>query len=209
MASFLCEHTAEYMLVPRVRALLASRFLPSVPIYYWKTREGNSVSSSLHSRWAVRVLAMFARRPKIAKSEHLVAGRINQELYEFADSSRRAGIPAIAAFPAVSSLWKLYQDAPVFWLSLQTKKPPSDIEFFFDTSNNPCCSFCRGGDDISVLSDEEVVDMITREAKVFGWAEAMEAIGELRLERSRKGPFSHFFGFGGYKPVYFLLPEYV
>ena len=208
MTSFFCEHTAEYMLVPKMHALLVTRFPASVPIYFWKTREGNSVSSSLHSRRALRVLAMFARRPKIVNGEHLVAGKINKELYEFADASRRAGIPAIAAFPAASSLWSLYVDPPVFWISLQIKKP-SDIEFILDTSNHSCQPYRRDGCAVPVLSDEEVLEMVNREAKVLEWDEAMKEIGELRLERYREGAFTRFFGFGGYKPVYFLLPENV
>jgi hypothetical protein len=208
LASFLCEHTAEYMLVPRMQAVLATRFPSSVPIYFWKTREGNSVSSSLHSRQSLRVLAMFARRPKIVETEHLLGGKINQELYEFAGASWRAGIPAIAAFPAVSSLWGLYDNPPVFWISLQIKKL-SDMEFILDTSKHSCQLFRRDGHVVRVLSDNEIIEMINQEAKVFEWDEAMKKIGELRLERYREGSFSRFFRFGGYKPVYFLLPENV
>lgn len=39
------------------------------------------------------------------------------------------------------------------------------------------------------------------------WSIAMNRIGELRLERYREDSFSLFFGFGGYKPVYFLLVD--
>jgi phospholipase C len=48
------------------------------------------------------------RRPKIAAQENCIWGKINSELFKFAEAARAVGIPCIAAFPAVATLYDLY-----------------------------------------------------------------------------------------------------
>lgn len=119
MSSFFCERTAEYALVPRLQRSLEAHFGSAIPIFYWKTREGNRVSSEVHRAQFVQVLAMFARRPKLTGRKDWLSGKINFEIFQFADAARSVGVPTIAGFPAVASLHGLYSDPPIYWLPIE------------------------------------------------------------------------------------------
>src|SRR5689334_17537250 len=100
VSSFFCERTAEYALVPILQRSLEAHFGFAVPIFYWKTREGNRTSAEIHKECSVQILAMFARRPKVTQKRNWVTGKINAELFQFADAASSVGIPTIAGFPA-------------------------------------------------------------------------------------------------------------
>lgn len=63
-AGFMSERTAEYVLVPDIMHRLRQEFSSIVPFYYWASREG-SVKVAHSYSGHVRVVAAYARRPKI------------------------------------------------------------------------------------------------------------------------------------------------
>ncbi len=206
MSSFFCERTAEYMLVPLLQRVLEIRFGSAIPIFYWKTREGNRVSLDIHEGCSVRVLAMFARRPKVTGKTNLVAGKINFELIQFAQAARSVGIPAIVGFPAVTSLQGLYSAPPIFWLPLDLPSK-GDFDFITDLSEECPLPLDIEGHPIQALSLKQVVEDVEKNAKIFSWGDAMEHISQLRLEHYLENSYFGFGWFGGYKPVYFLMPH--
>ena len=206
MSSFFCERTAEYALVPVLQRALEDHFGSAVPIFYWKTREGNRVSSEIHKGHFVQVLAMFARRPKLTGRKNWVSGKINFELLEFANAARSVGIPTIAGFPAVASLHGLYSDPPIFWLPVEQSNG-GDLEFITNIARSRPIPTDEEGRAIPILSIEEVIEELEENAKVLSWDDAMSHISELRLEHYREDSHFGFGWFGGYKPVYFLMPH--
>lgn len=205
MSSFFCERTAEYALVSVLQRSLASRFGSAIPIFYWKTREGNRVSSDLHKGCAVRILAMFARRPKIIGVNNFVAGKINHELAQFARAARSVGIFTVAGFPAVMSILHLYDDPPIFWLPINSIGA-GDIHFFTDLSHSHPEPVDIEGHHVRTMTLGQIQCAIEERSIVMPWDEAMQRIAELRLECCRGSSFFWFGGIGGYKPVYFLMP---
>ncbi|WP_288381936.1 hypothetical protein [uncultured Massilia sp.] len=203
MSSFFCERTAEYALVPVLQRALEKHFGSAVPIFYWKTREGNRISSEVHKTDNVRVLAMFARRPKLTGVKNLVAGKINHELFEFADAARSVGIPTIAGFPVVSTLHDLYRNPAILWLPVN-HTGMDELVFTADSAAPDPIPTDEDGGLVQILSLESVIEEVAEKAKVLSWDEAMDHISELRLEHYRDGYFG-FGWFGGYKPVYFLM----
>lgn len=117
MSSFFTERTAEYAILPTLLSYLRQRFGAAVPMYFWATREGNSISQELHASRRFRMLVVFARRPKVLDGQHMF-GKINQELFEFADRAHVHGLPCIAAFPAVSDLFELGRAFQTYWFPL-------------------------------------------------------------------------------------------
>lgn len=204
MSSFFCERTAEYALVPVLQRALADHFGSAVPIFYWKTREGNSVSLKVHNGHFVKILAMFARRPKLTGRKNWVSGKINFELLQFADAARSVGIPTIAGFPAVASLHGLYSDPPIFWLPVD-QSDAGNLEFTTNIARSRPIPIDEEGRAIPTLSIEEVIIEVEEGAEVFSWDDAMSHISELRLEHYRGDSYFGFGWFGGYKPVYFLM----
>lgn len=203
MSSFFCERTAEYALVPVLQRSLEEHFGSALPIFYWKTREGNRTSSEVHKERFVQVLAMFARRPKLTSRKNLVSGKINFELFQFADAAGSVGIPTIAGFPAVAAIHSLYNDPSILWLPVEQSNA-GDLEFVVDISRRPR-PMDEQGHRLQTLTLEEVIEKVEKNAKVFSWNEAMSHISELRREHYRDGSYFGLGWFGGYKPVYFLI----
>lgn len=204
MSSFFCERTAEYALVPVLQRALEAHFGSAVPIFYWKTREGNRESSEVHKGHFVKVIAMFARRPKLTGRKNWVSGKINFELFQFADAARSIGIPTIAGFPAVTSLYDLYSNPPIFWLSVEQSNA-GDLEFTTNIAQSRPVLIDEEGRTITTLSIQEVIEEVKESAEVLSWNDAMSHISELRLEHYREDSHFRFGWFGGYKPVYFLI----
>lgn len=206
MSSFFCERTAEYALVPVLQRALEGRFGAAVPIFYWKTREGNRVSSGIHKETFVKVLAMFARRPKLTGRKNWVSGKINSEILEFANAARSVGIPTIAGFPAVASIPSLYSNPRIIWLPIEQPNG-GDLEFFTNIAQSRPIPTDEEGRAIGTLSIEEVIEQVEKNAAALSWDDAMSRISELRLEHYREDGHFWFGWFGGYKPVYFLMPH--
>lgn len=204
MSSFFCERTAEYALVPLLQSSLEAHFGSAIPIFYWKTREGNRVSSEIHQERSVQMLAMFARRPKVTGRRNWVAGRINSELVQYAHAARAVGISTIAGFPAVDSIHGLYRDPPVFWLPVGLSDE-SDLDFLTDISQRRPTLFGYDGHPVETLSINDVIEDVENNAAVLAWDDAMQHISQLRLEHYRAGSYFRLSWFSGYKPVYFLI----
>ncbi|RZI80736.1 MAG: hypothetical protein EOP38_21595 [Rubrivivax sp.] len=202
MPSFFNERTAEYALVPALQAHLQAGFQFAVPIFYWKTREGNSIAERVHHDEPVKVLAMFARRPKLSDDSGVVHGKINHDLLNYAQRAGRMGIPTIAGFPAVASLFDLHLEAPLHWFFLGGL-PEMDIEFMVDLQAKP--SYAQGIDSgLQPIHLAEITELV-KKAPAFSWQDAMARLAELRVERSHGYPL-RFNWFGSqYKPVYFLV----
>jgi len=204
MISFFSERTAEYALVPKLQKQLEIAYGAAYPIYYWKTREGNSVSSRIHGGNSVKVLAMFARRPKSYGEGSLVFGKINARLAEFANAARSLGIPTIAGFPAVDSIGGLYTNPTIFWLPIEMSDG-DDCHFQVDLSVTDPVPINSDGSVIQTLTFDEIIRIVERQSLIHSWDIAMKHISMLRAERFQ--PDWHWFSwFSGYKPVYFLIP---
>lgn len=92
--SFMSEHTAEYALVPDLAAKLSDRFASIAPVYFWGTREGGRVGRESVSGRASRVVAAFARRPKILHpGDESILVKINDVLFAAARAGAEVGIP--------------------------------------------------------------------------------------------------------------------
>ena len=57
--SFISEHTAEYILIPKLKNILQRRFCIVTPIFPWATREGSNLSNQIHKSDRIRVVGLF------------------------------------------------------------------------------------------------------------------------------------------------------
>jgi hypothetical protein len=207
MRSYLCEHTAEFALVPRLKSILGSRFGVVTPVYFWKSREGNSLSWQIHKARVLRVLAMFPRRPKfMAAEDKMIWIKVNRALLEFSRASLRMGMPAIAGVPLARSFSELSEDREPMWIKLSNGNP-EDIIFEVDIFGRKIQSTHPEGHSLEVIAEQDIPNLLEDEASPMSWSEAIDVISELRAERYRDDFFSRFFFIGGYKPVYFLVFE--
>lgn len=206
MTSFFSERTAEYALVPALHEYLQLRYSAVSPIFFWKTREGNSYAEELHENCRVKILAMFARRPKFFGPKNLVFGKVNSELVAYAKAAMAVGIPTIAGFPAVQSVFDLHHHPPIYWLDL-TSSIEGELCFTVDLSADFPTPNDEDGNPVSTITLADIANLIDDSANVLPWKEAMKRISKLRATQHQVESYFHFAWFGGYKPVYFLVSQ--
>lgn len=189
--SFANEHTVEYAVVDAVRAIFAAVALPVVPVFFWKSREGGKIAREMHGTIDARLIAIFPRRPRpYGQKLDQVGWKINGELHAYAQEANDRGVPTFAALPVARSLMALAAQPPVHWHPLSPK---------------PCAdrwlSASQGaqGDAGSAALLQAMATSV-----YLPWDELVEVMSDLREATSTH---QHFFGFGGYRPVYFLVPQ--
>jgi hypothetical protein len=174
-------------------------------VYFWKTREGNSLSNKIHKDEFVRVLAMFPRRPKLkSPTEKTIWAKINQKLFKFAQASFNAGIPAIGGLPIARSLLELWENREPIWISLANDHP-DDVIFEVDVINRNILSVQSEGQKLNIITEDDIVNLVEEKAKPMTWSEAIDVISMLRTEQYRDNFPRRFLFYGGYKPVYFFI----
>lgn len=205
-SSFFSERTAEYILVPQLQHSLACHFGTAIPIYFWKSREGNRTSLRIQEPSLVRVLAMFARRAKVSTRDNVVTGKINAELLSFALAADAMGIFTVAGFPAVRSLLELCTQPLTYWFRL-THSGLNDSSFVVDRSQNAPVPMDVSGTPLSWMTLPEVTGAVEGNTDVVAWGDAVDRLTELRMWCLKAGGRSKRSQFGGYNPVYFLIPS--
>ncbi len=204
MSSIFTERTAEYAILPPLLSYLRKRFGAAVPMYFWATREGNRVALERHASQRFRVLAVFARRPKVLNGQNML-GKINQELFAFADRAVAHGLPSVAAFPAVSNLFELGHTFQTYWFPL-AGLPHQDVHFKVHLSSTDIRPGPLDACQLTSWEIEDVGDAVAA-APVLIWRDAMRAIREVR-HTHRVIPSVGFIGGGGsYMPIYVLVPD--
>lgn len=189
--SYICEHTAEFSLVPALKAILHREYDLITPVFPWLNREGGNLSKSLHRDDSFKLLAMFARRPKLdyADSRSLCL-TINGELEEFAVLAEENGIPVIAGCPIASDFWELGRAEAFIWLRLGRQTFDQYLISISDLSQ---------GYSSSLLDESGLLRLVRESASV-------QSVLGFRdfLHESRQTFSTGFFG-AQYKPVYFLM----
>ena len=203
--SFICEHSAEFVLIPLLTQLFSAHKQNLIPLYFWKTREGSSISKRCDPNTPIRLLAMYARRPKICDPDQdYILVKINDILFERACYLKENGIPTIIGVPRVSSIMDLHIGCPCSWFSLfSDRDSKSEIEFRIDIKSNKC--------DVELpasiqgpLKDEELLSLFNKGTHLPSWQDAIQILGAKRSDYGFYGN-SFYWRMGGmYKPVYFI-----
>ncbi len=202
VASFLNERSVEFCLVPRLCRLL-SDFRRVTPIYFWRTREGSRLGFESDNGASVRVLAMYARRPKMSSvGDDTISMKINAYLRERVSFLANQGIPAVFGVPLASSLLDFQLSVPCIWFKVHSEgKDSGDIVISMDASTGSTQDNALDGS-ASTIQEDEILCMV-RNAAQFRLTRAIEIMGQkLPVE----APASWWFR-GVYKPVYFLIQE--
>ncbi len=119
--SFICEHTAEFLLVPALKGILRDHFRSVVPIFPWFNRELSGRSQAIHANATFHVISLFARRPKLSEDGG-VGVTINPELVAYKDIASSHGTTAIAGCPVAANFEEL-SDCSLLWLEIDETYP--------------------------------------------------------------------------------------
>ena len=205
--SFISEHTAEYVLVPTLARILSAAFSRVVPVYFWLTREGNTIAQRCMSGQSVRLIAVYPRRPKIEDpGQNHILVKVNAQLFEFARRAAPLGIPVFAGVPLASSLTDLALDLHSGWLRLTPQGTDDrDIEFGLTLEGTKLGKEPRCADLEGPLQPAQLVQSVLTGTQPAPWEQAVENLRELRSSVRSLGLYPFF---GGYKPFYFLLIDH-
>lgn len=197
---FMNERSLEYFIIPELIKTLTPLCKRAVPVFFWKTREGGKISSEVHSSKVVKIIAVFARRPKLVTGSMAIEGKLNHEIIRFAHKAQLFGIPTVAGFCAARSLFDLEKEF-IHWLSPIEADPNGDTFFLEDKDTHRLIKF--GGSPISTIPPELLAEHLLSKANGMSFDQGVKAMSELRRELTH---FQFFPGFGSaYKPVYILI----
>lgn len=205
--SFISEHSLEYMIAPQISAVLKHKFSKVIPIYYWSTREGSSISSKIHTEQKLQIMAVFPRRPKLEKNNtELIYGKINDSIIEFSGVAKSFGIPTIFCFPVITSFFDIDGDSILISMSVLTYDP-LDIHFCVNKGTKKINFYDNQENRIEILNANSIIELAAN-AKEYCWNESITKMNELRnASRRSRNDYDRiwFVWMSQYKPIYFLL----
>ena len=201
--SFICEHTAEYILVPELKKILRNKFNTVVPIYPWASREGSNIAKELHKHDTFKMVGLYPRRPKlISVSSPKIIVKINAQILRGAQTGLKLGIPIIAGCPLAKNFWELGNNPNCVWIELNqdsTKdwelplEPCQPLEYFNQISKS------------IFTTEKDLLTYLNENAKPIDTNSAISSFREIKRVSGGIDSYSYFRFMGLYKPVYFLL----
>ena len=200
MTSFMSEHTVEFYLVPRFRALLNTRYSHVLPFFYWKTREGGIWSRSDNFPALVTTCAMFPRRPKV--NEERIGMTVNPEVYLMSEHLREAKIPTFLGFPCVSSLSEFASDFECLWFSPNLGEVDYTYHQILPNGAVTECSSLLG----PFEGGKNIHEYIEANTSQQSWGGLLDLLFDVHSRISNEDLVAGRFRFGPpYKPVYFVM----
>ena len=199
-SSFISEHTAEYVLVPRLTIILKQKFEVVIPIFPWMTREGSNLSKTIHRQDKFKIVGLYPRRPKINLTDHKILIKINTEFLNGAKEASRINIPMIAGCPLARNLWELNEDTKCIWIKL-TDMTKNFYNIEYDDEISPEYKILQHEEVLN--NNDDILNFIIKGSKKLDFEKLIQAIQNIKANSSTV----YFMGFGSYKPVYFLLKD--
>ena len=186
--SFISERTAEYIIVPDLCRTLRRTSRRILPFFFWSTREGNAVSRRQMQDTTVRVLTVFARRPKIrAAKAGVITMKLNASIIEYAHESAEIGVPVIAAMPLASALTELHSRTRCIYIDLKAQPTGGDVFIHFGHADGV----------VEELSGTQIAALVGA-ARRLAWTDVAELLSSLRAVHLKHNyPY-----FAGYRPVH-------
>lgn len=205
--SFICEHTAEYILIPNMKKILHKRFDIVTPIYPWALREWSNISEDLHKYDRFRVVGLYPRRPKLGSAgSQIITIKINNQILLGALSGIKLGIPIIAGCPMVTNFWELGNNPNCLWIKLdQCSIEGFDIEFNIEREYKQSSDYINQRSKSIFTNEEDLLIYLSEKSELMDFNSAKFAIREIKMDSQEMMFLNPFKYIGGYKPVYFLL----
>jgi len=204
--SFVNEHSVEYVLVNHLVAMLSQEHRSLIPIFFWKTREGSRTATQGMLGQHVRLLTVFARRPKVLQPfAQTVLMKVNSTLFDAAGAATDYGSPVLAGIPRSSSLLNFTFDVACSWFRLLPGHcgANADVEISVSVDGSVTTGVVAPVE--GPLDTREILRIARLDATSMSWDKAVEAIIEIRRSSTTDG-YWRFRG-TGYRPFFLLIPS--
>ncbi|MFN3149854.1 hypothetical protein [Bremerella sp.] len=204
--SFFCERTAEFVLSYQIASILQEVADRVLPIHFWLNREGRRETSDDFPGESIRVVGVYARRPKVSRiGDARLRVKFNEQLFEAASSHGRVGIPMLSGVPVVPRLGELGINSHSCWFEVKPDCQVRDREIWIEKPGNVISTedFPGDGAIVGPLNSTDILETVTRHAEAGTWQDAQQRIREAKnsLDEINRFPGRLF----GYKPFYCLL----
>lgn len=186
--SFISEHSAEFALVPYMKALLEKEFNCVVPMFPWLSREFGKMSKAVHNSDKFHILTLFPRRPKVSENGNIFV-TVNYELSQVKEIGEDKGVTVLAGCPLATNFWELASCKDFAWVDVNH---PDIHEYLV-----PVKYLSHG----ARLMDSDIIELI-KNSPLHSMKSFEEFIRSVRDELP-----SGFYG-ARYKPIYFLIKEH-
>lgn len=197
---FMSENTAAYALMPDLVGHLSAHHQRIIPLRFSSTREGARTADESMRESGVKVLAAYARRPKVAHAgDETILVKINALLFGSARAGAAFGIPVLAGVPLVSSLLEFSIGVPCAWFLVEPVEQ-ADTEFSLRLSQpsevrNPVNGVS------GPLTSEEIADIAASQCRGMDWMLAGHGMRSVKeQEQGYRGPFG-----AGYAPFFLAM----
>lgn len=201
--SFISEHSAEFILVPKFAEILSSRFDNILPIYFWVSREGSRMAKACLRGISLRIVAMYARRPKIERpDQEEILVKFNSILLDRAKYFQHFGIPVFAGVPRVSSISDFKLDAECSWFRISTESEINyDVGYLLDIKAGRVMEGLS--EQIIPVNESAIIKTIQMKSRSILWEEAVKIIRGVASDDISSWYYPG--NYTNYKPVYFLI----
>lgn len=194
------EHTAEYVLIPKLIEILKQKFEVVIPIFPWATREGNNFSKSIHRQDKFRIVGLYPKRPKLNLKDHKIILKINKEFLDGAKEASNLSIPMITGCPMARNLWELDEKTKCIWIRLSEKTR----DFYnIDYSDELSPEYKILQSDEVLVNNDDLLNFIIDSSEKQDFDFLIQAIYAIKSH----GYTVSFMGIGSYRPIYFLLKD--
>lgn len=201
--SFISEHSVEYVLVPKLVTIMARQFSKVIPLYFLSYREGSTISRKCNPYKTVRILNMFARRPKIDDPEQQsIEIKLNKSLFEVAQISKPMGVPTFAGVPLISSMMNFSLDANCIWFKLSGFN--DDVCYEVSLDGEILSQLNQASAVEGPLEENDLTQIVLRDSRPMMWDEAIDNLRAIRRGARPSNTFWFNIG-GGYHPFNLLL----
>lgn len=151
----------------------------------------------------VRVVSVFARRPKIEfPGQNDLAVKFNASLFRYACFAAKAGILTFAGVPVVTSIFDLTIDADCRFFELHGNVAEEDVIVQVDRRGPVSISPQHANAVSAVMGPTDFVEKVMSKTKPRPWFQVIETLQELRRADPHHG--HPFFG-SSYHPFNILL----
>lgn len=196
-SGFICEHTAEFVLVPKLISILRERFKYVSPLFPWLSRECGNLAKEIHKEDIFRVIGLQPKRPKMILNGEYAVIKVNSEFITDALNASKAKIPMILGCPLAKSIWDVTPETECIWINLLQSTPQ---DYIIQYNSDDRLETIAGNQEF--VNERQILDIVDTNSHEINYNDLVTAI---RAIRGKGSPRSQFMGYGSYRPVYFLM----
>ena len=194
------ERTAEFVLVPLLLRTLSPAYVDCVAIRFWMTREGRRDTKGWEKA-PVRLLAVFARRPKVVTGDPWrIVVKVNEELFDYARRAAAVGVPTLAGVPLATSVAGLAR-CRAAWFHLDPSQPACSQILHLSPSGTIVEPIMSSG--CAVPLDRAALVNVASKATPMSWRDATEHLRSLKRATGRQ----LWAWWAAYQPFHVVVPQ--